>query len=167
MCLLTGMLPCLQATLWQGLQSSHLRIAGLAGQTTPVMIQSRCSLSSKENRKCNRTPKRQRPTLTSEMRAGPMGKGALGCVLKYGYDFRGWGRAGGGHSHFYFFLQKKIRAKEKRSCCGPGWLDRGVHGRDAAGDGGEEQPIPVGGGPPKSCKVLPGSRDHPHAEQFT
>lgn len=67
----------------------------------------------------------------------------------------------------FSFKKKKIRAKEKRSCCGPGWLDRGVHGRDAAGDGGEEQPIPVGGGPPKSCKVLPGSRDHPHAEQFT
>ena len=114
MCLLTGTLPCLQGTLWQGLQSSHLRIAGLARQTTPVMIQSRCSLSSKENRKCNRTPKRQRPTLTSEMRAGPMGKGSLGCVLKYGYDFRGWGRAGGGHSHFYFFLQKKKKSEQRR-----------------------------------------------------
>lgn len=50
------------------------------------MIQSRCYLSSKESRKCNRSLEgdRERLILTTEMRAGTMEKVAVRWVLKYG-----------------------------------------------------------------------------------
>lgn len=50
----------------------------------PVMIQHRCYLSSKESRKCNWSAERDRPTLTTEMREGPMENVAVSWVLKYG-----------------------------------------------------------------------------------
>lgn len=46
------------------------------------MIQSRCYLSSRENRKCNRNPKRKRWILTTEMRIGTMEKVVMNWVLK-------------------------------------------------------------------------------------
>lgn len=130
------------------------------------MIQSRCHLSSKKSRECNRSPKRE---IGSDHREEGRRYGKSGSELgpEIRVRFQRVENDSVKSSLFIFSLRgKKIRVEEKRTCCGPVRLDCGCRGNTVR-DGSEEQPVPRGGGPPRSCKVLACWRDLLHAEQFT
>lgn len=58
-CILTGTVSCPKWFSGKGLKTLTWELLAYWGRQTPDMIQSRCYLSSRENRKCNRNPKRE------------------------------------------------------------------------------------------------------------
>lgn len=101
----------------QGAAGAPMRIIGFVQWKAAALIQSRCYLSSKESRKSNRKPKRERSILTTEMREDAMENMAVSWVLKRGrgQDFRGWKTVVCGVLNSSFSLRKRKKLQMKNT----------------------------------------------------